>query len=361
MNVSPISAEAGSDEVGPAPGRLAHLWSRWRAVLISLVLLGAIWFLAPQALDLRRLAGYVAEAAPVPILAAILCQAPRYLGAGFLMSLCTRQLATPAPRWQSAEVALASGAASRLLPVAGAGGIAVRFAYLKRCGLAEPAIAGYFLLQNLLGTASLLLLSLMALAYQRLSGSAALLPAETLLPSLGVVLAAMFVIVLIARRPQAAMFHARQVGAACDRVLQSRLHRNSDCARRLESAASSLATALTMGGRTGPRLTEGLFYSSWTIVGDVASLYLVSLALGCHAGAPAAAIAYAISSVAASAVAMPAGLGVTEGAMVAAYAAFGQAPALSLAVVLVFRAVSFWVPILFGLGAGWHLRRVRAL
>lgn len=72
-------------------------------------------------------------------------------------------------------------------------------------------------------------------------------------------------------------------------------------------------------------------------------------------------LVYTAGSVAGTATSMPSGLGVTEAAMVAAYRRLGWDLKLALSAVLVFRALSFWLPIPLGLAAGWYLRRAGKL
>jgi len=334
-------------------------WRRLRPLLVILLLLAATWALAPQALDAPRLWGYVRRAAPVPLALAFLCQVPRYLGAGFLMSLCTRHLERPAPMILSGEVALASAAASRILPIGGAGGVAVRFAYLKRCGMSQAAIGGYLLLQNVLGSSVLVAIFLVALLQHGLGGNEGI-RLGVVVPSLASVGVLGGALALLARRPRAADRAAKALGGGVDRLLR-RFGRSPSFEVRLLEAMASLRHSLAagVGGKWG--LIEGLFYSSWTVAGDMASLHLAAVALHFGAAPAQTVVAYTVSSFAASAVAMPAGLGVTEGTMAAAYAGLGLPLGAAVSVVLVFRALSFWLPILLGLAAAWHLRLRGAL
>ena len=127
-----------------------QIWRKYKSLVVVLLALTAAWALAPQALDLPLLLDRFASARPGPLLLVVALQALRYFGTGLLMSLFARSLGFRAAPLTASLVALASGAASKLVPVAGAGGIAVRCAYLKRCGVDDAAIGGYFVLQNVL-------------------------------------------------------------------------------------------------------------------------------------------------------------------------------------------------------------------
>jgi uncharacterized protein (TIRG00374 family) len=328
-------------------------WRRLRVPILLIVLLVAVWALAPQALDLPKLVARFRTARPLPVLIVAVLQACRYLGAGLLMCLFARALGFGASPLAASEVALASGAAAKLIPVAGAGGIAVRFAYLKRCGVGEAAIGGYFLLQNVLGTAVLVTLFAASVVG---SGRAGPHQVQYVAPALLTLVAFATLIVWLRRRPGDARRAGRALGRAGD-ALARRLGKQWHLEQRFDAGGDSLCQALTLGNTSPWRLAEATFYASWTIVGDIASLYVAGLALGLNAGVGATVVAYSIASFAATAVAMPAGLGVTEGAMAAVLAGYGMPLDAAVSQVLLYRALSFWLPIVLGLLSAWRLRR----
>ncbi|MHB0877909.1 MAG: lysylphosphatidylglycerol synthase domain-containing protein, partial [Anaerolineae bacterium] len=251
------------------------IWRKYRAPILLLLLLLAVWALAPQALDLPSLVKRFRSARPWPLLLAAALQALRYLGTGLLMCLFAGSLGHRALPLTASQVALASGAASKLVPVAGAGGIAVRFAYLRRCGVADAAIGGYFVLQNVLGTAVLVSLFVASAA----AGGQEQTQMQLVAPAIATLVAFVGLFAWLRRRPGDARRLAGRLGGALDR-LAGRLGKEWALQQRLDEGGDSLGRALTLGGTSPWRLAEALFYSSWTIAGDIASLHLVGLALG---------------------------------------------------------------------------------
>jgi uncharacterized membrane protein YbhN (UPF0104 family) len=93
----------------------------------------------------------------------------------------------------------------------------------------------------------------------------------------------------------------------------------------------------------------------WRLVGvagylclDMAALWAACAALGHPLGFPAVVIAYCIGYLA-TAIPMPAGLGVLDTGLAAALVLYGLPPAASVGAVLVYHAISIWVPALGGL------------
>lgn len=330
-----------------------------RGILLVLVMLGALWLIAPQALDLPRVVAQVRAASPIWLLAALLAQVARYLGTGLLMTLSARAAGQRVSAAAASSASLASGAAARILPFGGAGGIALRAAFLKRQGVNEAAIAGYFVFQNLLGTAWLIVVSLVAVGLLGASAAAGASPAALIPAAVMAVLAAVGLAQLI-RHPDTAHRLAAGAGRRLDALLR-RCGRDSALESKLPYLLSQALAALNIGAHVRGGLWLAALYSSWTILGDILSLHFSGQALGLSASLSQGVVAYAAASLAGSAVGMPAGVGVTEGAMAATYAAMSHPLDLSLSAVLLFRALSFWLPIPLGLLAAWHLRRQHAL
>ena len=72
---------------------------------------------------------------------------------------------------------------------------------------------------------------------------------------------------------------------------------------------------------------------------------------------PAAALVYLVGSAVATAAPTPGGLGATEAALVAGYTAIGVAGSTAFAAVMLFRLITFWLPILPGWFALVNLQR----
>jgi uncharacterized membrane protein YbhN (UPF0104 family) len=98
------------------------------------------------------------------------------------------------------------------------------------------------------------------------------------------------------------------------------------------------------------------------LVLDMAALWAACAATGHPLGFPALVIAYCIGYLA-TAIPMPAGLGVLDSGLAASLVLYGLSPAASVGAVLVYHAIAIWVPGLGGLVA-WlpiRARRVRRL
>src|SRR4051794_1063821 len=87
-------------------------------------------------------------------------------------------------------------------------------------------------------------------------------------------------------------------------------------------------------------------------LGDIACLAMAYLAVGVAIPWRGVLLAYGAAQLAANLPVTPGGLGVVEGSMTIALVAYGGAEASTVAAVLLYRLVSFWLPIPLGYLAG---------
>lgn len=124
--------------------------------------------------------------------------------------------------------------------------------------------------------------------------------------------------------------------------------------RRLGARAPTPVRAL-VESLEGAR--DSLFAPHWRLVGaagflwlDMGALWAACRATGHPLGVLALALAYFIGYLA-TMIPMPAGLGVLDSGLAGALVLYGFSPAASVGSVLVYHAISIWVPCLGGLGA----------
>jgi uncharacterized membrane protein YbhN (UPF0104 family) len=144
------------------------------------------------------------------------------------------------------------------------------------------------------------------------------------------------------------------IGSAVVAALIGRRYRG-----RFATTARSIAASLDGAWQT-------LSKPHWRLLGavgflwlDIAALWAACRATGHHLGALALAVAYFIGYVA-TIIPMPAGLAVLDTGLAGALVLYGFSPTASVSAVLVYHAISVWVPGLGGLIA-WLPRRARQL
>jgi uncharacterized membrane protein YbhN (UPF0104 family) len=258
-----------------------------------------------------------------------------YIG---LLSLVAGRASPRVGARQSAQITLAGTAATRVLPTAGAGGVALTLWTLRRAGL-RPLPAARTMLVFLVLLYSVFLVSI--------AGSGAVLslglvrsrgPAElSAIASAAAVLAMVLCVAVACRHRAEGQPHAADNGEpAADNGEPARGGRRGRMAAgaRLFGEAARDASRLARGG--DPRLAGAIAY--WAF--DAAVLWAMLHAFGSAPVLPVVVLAYFVGQVA-NTVPLP---GSVSGGIAAVLIAFGVAPEFALASVLAYRAVSVWLP-----------------
>jgi uncharacterized membrane protein YbhN (UPF0104 family) len=231
----------------------------------------------------------------------------------------------------SGEIALASTAATRLLPTAGAGGAALTFWSLRRAGQDN-------------GTATRTLLSFLVVLYSVFLGS--IMVAGTLLAT-GIV--ASDVPVELSAVPAAGA--ALGIGLAL--LFALRHEEDFEPAGRLSTASHALGgavrDALSIVRRPDARLIGAVAW--WGF--DLFVLWATFNAFGEPPAATVLVLGYFLGQVA-NTVPLP---GAASGGMVGAFLALGMPAEVVLPAVLAYRAIAIWTPVPAGAAALAGLRR----
>ncbi|MEG3631194.1 lysylphosphatidylglycerol synthase domain-containing protein [Streptomyces sp. C6-003] len=243
----------------------------------------------------------------------------------WVAAACTRQGAVverlPGVRLLATQ--FAAGAANHLLPT-GLGASAVNLRFMTVCGLplarSSAALALYLLAESV---ARVALLGVLLLVFPDALRLGALLPEGVL----GSVLVIGAVVLVVAA---GVLGLVRRVRSAVVSFLRTALGE-----ARSVHARPARAVALWGGSLAFPAL-------------QATGLVLVGRALGLQVPAAHVAVAYLAATVAVALVPTPGGIGSVEAALVVALVAAGGPAAVATAVVLAYRIVTVWLPMLPG-------------
>jgi uncharacterized membrane protein YbhN (UPF0104 family) len=243
----------------------------------------------------------------------------------WVAAACTRQGAVvePLPKRRLLATQFAAGAANHLLPT-GLGASAVNLRFMTVCGLPlarSSAALALYLLAETVGRLSLLAVLLVVFPDALRLGT--LVPEGAVGPLLLAVGAALLVAVGVLT-----------------------------CVRRLRTAARSfLGTALgeARSVHTRPARALALWGGSFAFPAlQAAGLAAVGQALGLPVPPAHMAVAYLAATVAVALVPTPGGIGSVEAALVVALIAAGGPAAVATAVVLAYRIITVWLPLVPG-------------
>lgn len=346
---APSSNGASTDREQDEAGGIQIINRRRLLISIALVVLGLIslYLLIPKLAGLNHTWGRLQHGDPVLL----------GVGAG-LEALSIASYAAlfqavfghrvPRVEWRvSVEIPLAGIAAIRLLAAAGAGGVAVTVWALRRAGLSGRTI-GARIVANLVIQYAIYLLALFFCGIGLWTGvfegggSFAL----TLLPA---ICALVFGLVALSMGlvPDDFERRLRRLGCRSGRI------------GRLASKLAPVPTTISSGVRTAIALVRERPWSVLAAIGywgfDIAVLGVSLRAFGAVVSPSVIVMAYFLGTLG-SLLPLPGGIGGVEGGMIGALAAFGVPGGQAVVGVLAYRAISFWLPTLPGIGGYLGLR-----
>ena len=297
------------------PARLRRFSTR--TVLMAVVALVAMWTLLAQ-LDFQQVSAAVSQASIWWMLMALVFSVATYVGAGLTLAAFSPERLS---LWRSTEVHLASAVVTLVAP-AGVGGAAINLRFLNRKGVPTAVgVATVALVQvvQLLVTV-VLLVTLAAMTGQ---STGLTLPSSWVLVAAGVTVVVAAVVVVI---PRARAWAWAKIAPTYRQVWP----------RLVWVMSNPVRLALGVGGALMLSLSYILSFS--------ASLW----AFGATVPFTVLAITYLASNTVGSIVPSPGGIGPVELALTAGLVAAGVPYGVALSTAVVYRLVTFWIPIPVG-------------
>ncbi|OLO56925.1 hypothetical protein BKH30_00835 [Actinomyces oris] len=297
------------------PARLNRFSTR--TVLMAVVALVAVWTLLAQ-LDFQQVSAAVSQANIWWMLAALIFSVATYVGAGLtLVAFSPERLSL----WRSTEVHLASAVVSLVAP-AGVGGAAINLRFLNRKGVPTAVgVATVALVQVVQFVVTVALLVVLAAMTGQSTGLT--LPSGWVLVAAGAVVVVAATILTI---PKARTWAWTKIEPTYRQVWP----------RLVWVMSNPMRLVLGVGGALMLSLSYILSFSAslWSFG------YTVPFAV--------LAITYLASNTVGSIVPSPGGIGPVELALTAGLVAAGVPYGVALSTAIVYRLVTFWIPIPVG-------------
>jgi uncharacterized protein (TIRG00374 family) len=341
VTATPLPRATAADLAEPLPDEVAprRLWRSLGVLAAIAVGVAAAIVLVPGIGDLRE---QFAHASPWWVVLGVALEVASTLSyvVAFRAVFCTRM------RWSASyKIAVAELGADSVLPVGGAGGLALGAWALRRGGMPGEQIArktvAFFLLTSVPNVVLLFVLGI-ALSLRLVPGHVGL--ALTIVPA-AVAVGAIAGTLLIGRLSDRAHRRRAEAGAkgAFRRLLPV-----------LRAVADGVDDALAMLRTRDPRLLAGVVgYMAF----DLLVLWAAFRALGSTPPLALIAIAYVIGQLG-NLVPLPGGVGGVEGGLIGALVVYGVEAVPATAAVLLYRAIQLWVPAGLGAVAFVQLRRM---
>ena len=347
--------QSRSQTVQTTPWLLRHpLKLRWLRYLTLLFIVGlSVHVLLPRIADMKKSWAVLQQMSWALLGLAILGQIGRYVGSGFLLQSLVQMARGKLKLGRSISIELA--ATSIGLVAAGAvGSMIALYNWILPTGLDKQGAGLTAVLKSILTDVMLFALSVVSLVYLLLAHDLS----STQIWVLTAVLSGML---LLAGGLLWGIAHPLALTKQLDRLLAfgARLRgqpANDQTAEHLVQQLVEIVAVLRSGGWHKP-LLGALIKTSF----DLSTLYVLFVAAHHPVTLEVLLIGYGLPMLLGKISFLPGGVGVVEATMTAVYTSFGVSAEVSVVVILAYRFISFWLPILFGIPLAVYLQRETAV
>ncbi len=338
--------------------------SRRRRQLLSgvvyLVFIAAgVLVVLPQFLgEDRERIGTVMQSARLEWLAlAVAFETIRYVCFGMVVRRIGSVLGVRVSRSHSAQMMLASYALSRIFSVGGATSFIVRLQYWTKRGLSVGRTLALFITHNVVSGAMLLIAYLIGISVLWLRGDLDWWKLLAALAWLIVIFATAGVQVYFGLRPQwlerVVAWWLERFGTRLKRIFNRALDRPEF----LQQFSHDLALGVNTTLRHRRSLLVTAIWQATGLAADIITLYCAALALQINVSPALVVAAYIIAYYSQLIAPTPGEAGAMESTLLVTFVALGFNRADAFATMLLYRLISFWLPIPFGVLAYVNLKR----
>lgn len=330
--------------------------------LIWVVVLGvAVWLIIPKIIGAKEGLLLLSQAKIGWILFAILLEFVSYIGIAIMIESLTLSLRYKIPFFQVFKIGIISAFAIHVLPVGGFGGIALTFYLLKSKGVKAGDNLLIFILRTILTYFFFGVLLMMSLIYLPSHPNLSLIQRVVIIGinviAWGVLIYLIYLYLDEIRLRKSSHIWARIINFF-SKLFVKRKILNPE---KTEEIVSRLYRGTDLFIKQREKVFWGSAGSLIYWIGDIACLALVFLAFGYNVHLGALIFGYTIATILGIVSFIPGGLGVFEGTLSLILISLRVPAQLALISILVFRLISFWLPMIVGFFSFLSFRKELAL
>lgn len=325
-------------------------------LLSATLLLGGVALLWAQGTDIARALELLREAYLPWLGLALIAEVLRFGALGLLLWAFAALLGVQTPLLGSIRLTLIAISARHLVPFGGIPDYALRARFLQQRGMRAGTLAAYFLLDSTLSW--LALISVFGL------GFVSYLVTEQRLPPQPVLFGAAALLTLLVLGLLGMLWSNRWLTTRLATWLERMVRfvpawlgrRQADAPERMLHVVADLRQSLHGAGATPRQLLALAGLALLPLLADVAALAATFAAVGLPVSLPAMLLGYGLAGYLAFLTPLPGDAGVVEVALTLVFASLGYELGMVVVGVVLFRLISFWLPIPIGLLAACGTR-----
>ncbi len=254
------------------------------------------------------------------------------------------------------QTTVAASAANRTF-IGGAAGLVIRGAFFLKRGMHGGTFAAVEGIEDVVSLCAISLMFIAGLAVVAASGAGAGLRWDVIAIFVVGAIALVYTVVMFVRQRVLVERAADSIARGVNRVIGKILRRNLYDAERVRGAVNDFYCALAFARREPLRVFISFLCAFARLACDWIALYFAFRAIGYDVAPGTVLLIFVVSSSIATLAAVPGQIGVLETTLAFMSTALGIPAPVAVSATVLYRLVSFWLPIPFGYAFAWHLER----
>jgi uncharacterized protein (TIRG00374 family) len=340
-----------------AVGKKSSFGLNWRSVLFILIAGLVIYILVPQLLGLRETLLLLEKAHKFWLILALGFEFIFYFGIAVLLWIILDVMNKKLAFWDLIKISFLNNFALHILPIGGIGAGIVNYYFLKLKGLNSGETIIVLVLKNVFTYIALGILLIISIVY--LPTHVGLSHLQLYLVSFLVIFAIWLLSYMIYLYYNKDRFYQRgyQLVKLINWFAKIFTRRVVSTPERTKEIIDDIYEGFKLFDQRREAIPYAIFGGLLNWLGDIFCLGIVFLAFGYHIHIGVLIFAYVIANILAIVSWIPGGLGVIEGSLALIIIGFGAPAEITWMSVLVFRLISFWLPIPIGMYSFYSMRR----
>lgn len=286
----------------------------------------------------------------------LLVQALRYVAMTISSRTVVQIVDVHVPFVSMFQVTVAASAANRTF-VGGAAGLVIRGSFFLRRGMHSGTFAAVEGIEDVVSLIVVALMFITGLSYVAASGAGAEFRWDVIgIVAVGVIVLATGLIAFVRRRERVERTVdriARGVNWLVEKVARRSIYNGA----HVRQAVNDFYSALALAQRDPLRVFAAFLCAFGRLGCDWAALFFAFLAIGYDVSLGTVLLIFIVSSSVATIAAVPGQIGVIETTLAFMSTTVGIPAPVAVSATLLYRLVSFWLPIPFGYAFAWTLER----
>lgn len=329
----------------------------WKTVLFVIIVGIALYVLIPKLIGVKEAVFLLRRLNPYWVSFAVVMEIISYVGMAILTQVVLNVIGERLRFADLVRLAFLNVFAIHVFPVGGVGTAATNYYFLKSAGISDGKTIITFVIKNIFIYISLGIIFILSLLYLPTHAQLSL---NQLIVVVGLTAFAIWLlvyIILLYRDKDKFYKRARQVANFLNRIYKKIFKKDLATNERIDTIIEDMHTGLQYLDHQRSKNWYAFGGSLINWLGDILCLGLVFLALGYQIHLGVLAFAYCIANILSIISWIPGGLGVVEGSLGLIFISFGVPADLAWIAVLIYRLISFWLPIPAGMYSFFSLMR----